>query len=384
MLAYTFYESDNRVRRYAEALARRGDRVDVIALARSGEPRIEMLRGVRVLRIYRRLIDEKGPWSYLLKLMTFFFLSAWTIAREHLRERYDIIHVHSVPDFEVFATLIPKLMGARIILDIHDLVPEFYASKFNAGESSLAFRLLLFMERLSIRYANHVIISNDLWYDKLIQRSARKDKCSSFINYPDLTIFKARARQSSPEGEFVLYYPGSLNWHQGVDIAIEALDLLHDRAPDVRFLIVGDGPDREKLRTMIREKDLGDRVFLEPATSMERVAEMMVDVDLGVVPKRTDSFGNEAFSTKIMEFMAMNVPVLASRTRIDEYYFTDQLVHFFESGNAADLAEKIYYLKNDPERRRNMSRCSAEFIAENNWDVKQKDYFALVDRLVAA
>ena len=63
---------------------------------------------------------------------------------------------------------------------------------------------------------------------------------------------------------------------------------------------------------------------------LERVAETMATVDLGVVPKRNDSFGNEAFSTKIMEFMAMGVPVLVSNTRIDQHYFNERLVHFFE------------------------------------------------------
>src|SRR5579863_7952997 len=102
MLAYTFYERDNRVRRYAEALARRGDRVDAIALARDGQPAVEIIQGVRVFRIQKRRIDERGPFSYLVKLLLFFLRSAWLITAQHLREPYQLIHVHSVPDFEVF------------------------------------------------------------------------------------------------------------------------------------------------------------------------------------------------------------------------------------------------------------------------------------------
>src|SRR5579872_5282712 len=130
MLAYTFYDADNRVRRYAEALVRRGDHVDAIALAREGQPAFEIIQGVRVYRIQTRRIAETGPFSYLIKLLLFFVRSAWFITAQHMHEPYQLIHVHSVPDFEVFATLIPRLTGARIILDIHDIVPEFYASKF--------------------------------------------------------------------------------------------------------------------------------------------------------------------------------------------------------------------------------------------------------------
>src|ERR1035437_9850307 len=160
MVAYTFYETDNRVRRYAEALVKRGDQVDAIALARDGQPSFEIIQGVRVFRVQKRVIDETGPMSYLVKLLLFFFRSAWILTVKHLHEPYDIIHVHSVPDFEVFATLIPRLMGARVILDIHDIVPEFYSSKFKVAERSLIFRLLVLLEKLSTAYSNHVIISN--------------------------------------------------------------------------------------------------------------------------------------------------------------------------------------------------------------------------------
>jgi glycosyltransferase involved in cell wall biosynthesis len=114
---------------------------------------------------------------------------------------------------------------------------------------------------------------------------------------------------------------------------------------------------------------------------MEKVAEIMAGIDLGIVPKRADSFGNEAFSTKIMEFMAMNVPVLASRTRIDEYYFHDGIVQFFESGNVRDLADKIWLLYEDSGRRAELRSRSSAFIAQNSWDIRQHEYFGLIDRL---
>ncbi len=383
MLAYTFYDADNRVRRYAEALVKRGDQVDAIALAREGQPSFEMIQGVRVFRIQKRVVNETGPISYLIKLLLFFVRSAWHLTRTHLLEPYDIIHVHSVPDFEVFATLIPRLMGARVILDIHDIVPEFYASKFKVGERSPVFYLLVLLERLAAAYSSYVIISNDLWYKKIVKRSVSSEKCTTILNYPDLSIFWRRPHRALVSGEFVMCYPGTLNWHQGLDLAIDAMSLLRDRAPDLRLLIVGDGPDREKLKCMIEARHLEDRVLLKGFVPMEQVAEIMATIDLGVVPKRKNSFGNEAFSTKIMEFMAMNVPVIASRTRIDEYYFSEDMVQFFDSENVEDLAAKIYDLMQNPSRRTALCGCSLEFIAQNNWDVKKHEYLDLVDRLTA-
>jgi glycosyltransferase involved in cell wall biosynthesis len=134
---------------------------------------------------------------------------------------------------------------------------------------------------------------------------------------------------------------------------------------------------------MIRQHHLEGFVFIKGFVPLEQVAEIMASVDLGVVPKRQDSFGNEAFSTKIMEFMAMNVPVIASRTRIDQYYFSDNMLQFFESGNAEDLAAKIITLVHDQDRRTALQECSSKYIESNNWDVKKYEYLNLVDRLVS-
>jgi glycosyltransferase involved in cell wall biosynthesis len=382
MVAYTFYETDNRVRRYAETLVRRGDDVDAIVLQQEGKSSFEIVNGVHVYRIQKRVRDEKSPFRYLGKLLLFLLRSAWAVTARHMNARYDVIHVHSMPDFEVFATLIPRLMGAKVILDVHDIVPELYASKFKVSEHSIVFRLLLLIEKLSIAYSSHVIIANHLWYEKLTQRAVQKAKCTAIINYPDPSIFYRRPRTAAANSDFLMCYPGTLNSHQGVDLAISAVAELRDLAPNLKLLIIGDGPDREKLKAMIEREGLGDRVRLMGLIPMEEVATTMSNVDLGVVPKRKDSFGNEAFSTKIMEFMAMGVPVVVSNTRIDQYHFNDRLVQFFESGDVADLAESIKLLMADSAKRGMLRLNGLAFIEQNNWDVKKSEYLDLVDSLV--
>lgn len=379
MLGYTIYEVDNRVRRYAEALAARGDEVDAIVLGLEGQPMRETLKGVRIHRIQTRTRNEKRPINYLVKMMMFFIRSAWAVATK--KPHYDVIHVHSVPDFEVFATVVPRLLGARILLDIHDIVPEFYASKFKVKERSIAFRTLLLVERMSCKYADHVIISNHLWHQKVTARSVMMHKCTTIINYPDPAIFSPRHLPKENK-HFVMCYPGTLNWHQGVDLAIEALSLVREKIHNVRFVIIGDGPDREKLRSMINERHLEDCVELSGMIPMERVAETLSRVDLGVVPKRRNSFGNEAFSTKIMEFMAMGVPVLASNTRIDQWYFNGGQVQFFESEDVDDLAKQIITLWKDADARRTLRTRGMKFIETNNWSAKKHEYFDLLDSLV--
>ncbi len=144
MVAHTLYESDSRVRLYADTLVRKGFEVDVMALGREGDcGKIEFINGVRVFRVQPRRANEKSKTVLLRRLLLFFLSSMWVLSREQLKQRYDLVHIHSIPDFEVFVAWLPKITGSKLILDIHDIVPEYYASKFRISARSLTFKLLV-------------------------------------------------------------------------------------------------------------------------------------------------------------------------------------------------------------------------------------------------
>ena len=381
MVAYSFYEGDNRVRRYAETLAKRGDRVDVFSLRQKGQPARGIVNGVRVFRIQRRVVNEKTKFSHLGRLLLFFMRSMAFLSVEQMKERYDLVHVHSVPDFEVFAAILPKLTGSKIILDIHDLVPEFYLSKFQSSTRSLTFRLLTRVERMSAWFSDHVIAANHIWEKRLRERSVKDSKCTTILNFPDTEIFKARGRTRT-DNKFIILYPGTLNYHQGIDIAVRALALIKDQAPEVEFHIYGAGDQLNSLRELVEELGLEDRVFLKGTKALHDIASVIENADLGVVPKRKNSFGNEAFSTKILEFMSLGVPVVVPDTAIDRYYFDDSVVKFFHANDERSLADAILLMIKNPELRRKYTRNASEFVLKYSWDVNKSTYLDLVNSLV--
>lgn len=380
MLSYSFYESDARVTRYAETLAARGDQVDVISLRKEGQESRDTINRVDVYRIQRRERNEKGRLSYLTRLLKFFVSSSAVIAGRHVRTPYDVLHVHSVPDFEVFAAFLPKLLGAKIILDIHDIAPEFYASKFGAGRTSPFFRALVLMERMSAWFADHVIISNHLWEKALVNRSVGREKCSTILNYPDPALFHRRP-PAEKNGKLVMIYPGSLNWHQGLDVAIRAFHRIRNDVPEAEFHIYGNGGHRDSLAALVGELGLRDRVLLKPSVPLSEIVDAMASADIGVVPKRNDPFGGDAFSTKILEFMSLGVPVVVSRTRIDSYYFNDSVVKFFEPEDVDDLADSMARLIKDRRMRENLAENALKFVEEFSWGNRKGEYLELVDRL---
>jgi len=383
MVAYTHYENDNRVRRYAEALARRGDHVDVIALRSGDFAKYEVMHGVHVYRIQKRSINEKYKLQYLAKILMFLFRSGVYVTRKHRQVPYDLFHIHSVPDFEVFSAIIPKLKGAKIILDIHDIVPEFYASKFKVSHDSLVFKALIAIEKISIAFSDHAIIANHIWEKRLLSRSVSGNKCSVYLNYPDPLLFHYREAQRDPK-KLLFMYPGTWNWHQGLDIAIKAFALIKDELPTAELHLYGGGPEGEKLKTLAEELGVKDRVLFKGSVIMDEIGDIMANTDIAIVPKRNDPFGGEAFSTKIFEFMTQGIPVIVSATTIDKHYFNDSVVHFFEPSDEKDLARAMLFLARNKEGRDTLSRNALKFVEQYSWDRKKQDYFDLVDNLVPA
>jgi glycosyltransferase involved in cell wall biosynthesis len=382
MLAYTFYENDGRVMRYAEALVDDGYNVEAIVLRRGFQPAQSVENSVKVIRIQGREKNERGKFSYLTKLLGFFVRSMIEITRRHLSEPYDIIHVHSVPDFEVFAAFIPKLRGAKIILDIHDIVPEFYAAKFKVSQTALIFKALIMVEKLSASFADHVIVANDLWLDKLVARSTSREHCSAFINYPDLSMFRPDLRTKKNENRFVIVYPGTLTWHQGLDIAIKAFALATEEAPEMEFQIYGEGSARTEIEGLIQSLQLSDKVSLSAPLPLRQIAAVMANADLGIVPKRNDLFGGGAFSTKILEFMALGVPLVIADTRIDRHYFDDSIVRFFRAGDEKDLARVMVEAYHNRDFGGQLASRGLKHAEENSWSRRKGDYLAIVKRLV--
>lgn len=386
VLAWSVYEIDARVRRYAEALAKRGSNVDVICLAppqRSTVPNRFCLNGVNVHEIGRR-IQEKSQIAYVISLIRFWIFSFIQASLLGRRERYDLVHVHSIPDFEIFAALILRLLGARIILDIHDPMPDFYATKFATGRSGLIALLIRYAERISVAFADHVITVTDYWETVIAERCNISDeKISVIMNLPDLDLFNIDrySRKERTEEGFVLLYPGTLNKHCGLDIAIEAIRIVRGDIPNIRLEIYGKGSEIPKIRDLVRKCDLEANVILHDPVNWESVPKLMANADAGIALLRgTDRYAQNALNVKIFEFLAMGTPTIVTRTASTERYLNDKVVIYTKPNDPSDVARAIMQVYMD--KGRELNRCRLEFIERFNWNTERAKYLETVNKLL--
>ncbi len=384
MVAYTYYRSDPRVRREAEALATRGDEVEFFCLRGPDDPSEERLDGVRVRHLPLARYRGASSLLYVGGYILFFLLALFAVSFSHLRRRYDLVHANNMPDFMAFTGLLPRLTGSRVILDIHDTMPEIYQGKFAVDAQHPFIRLLRFQERLSGAFAHHVLTSEHTKREALIEHGLDGEKIDVLLNLPDPRIFRAEdgPAPGSPNGEFRLVFHGTLAPRLGLDIAVRAVARLKAEIPGLRLDLIGDGDQLPALHALARELDVEDLVhFSDGFVPVEELPALLRGADLAVIPTRAEISTRYMLPTKLVEYSALGIPAIVAPTHTIRYYFDEDQVAFFKPGDDSSLSEEIGKLYRDPERRRSLAVGAARFFERYHWDRHKEVYLNLVDRL---
>src|SRR5512143_1913032 len=288
---HTYPLAEPRVERDAQALVSHGYEVDVICLQEEDEPAVDLVEGVNIYRLPVRRDKGRGAAAQLLEYLAFFILAFFKLISLHRRRRYKVVQVHNLPDFLVLAALWPKLAGARVILDIHDVMPEFYAARFKRSMDSWPVRLVRWQERLSCRFADHVITVTELWRQALITRGVPAEKVSVVMHLADQRVFRppAAALRVTDRCSFKLIYHGSINQRYGLDLLVRAVDVVRQRIPEIHLTIHGGGDYRNAVMQLVEELKLQQHVYF--STNKVPIAELpkiICQADVGVVPYRRD------------------------------------------------------------------------------------------------
>jgi len=380
MVAYTNYLSDARPRREAETLSRRGDQVDFVALAEPGRPATETVKGVRLFRVRQQRYRGASGLSYILAYLRFLCTGAMKVGRLFAKERYDIVYVHTMPDLLVLSAFVPKLFGARTVLNIHDMMPELYMSKFGISEKHPLIRFLAFQEQLSIRLADKVICVHDPHRDVLCRRGAPRAKITVLPNVPDPRVFRIGHAAAPVEDSFRIVYHGTITRRLGLDIAVRAFAKAADSCFGARFEIFGDGDAAGELQVQIADSGVADRIhFTRRMFRVEAIGEMIQGASVGIVPNRRDVATEYMLPVKLLEYVHLGIPVMAPRLMTIQYYFAEDQLAYYEPGDEDELADLILLLYANPRKRADLAKKGAEFAKQLNWETLKEKLYNVVD-----
>lgn len=380
MLAYAHYINDARIKSYVRTLEDHGHRVDVIALRSEGEAAVERRPSGTIFRIMDKYQGEH-KLKYALSYLKFFLKAFLRLARGSFRDRYDVIHVHNMPNVLVFAAVIPKLFGARVMLDVHDLMPVNYMAKFNTGESALPVQVLKLEQRLSSLFADHLFCADHNQQDYLVEQcGVARRKITVLMNLPNVELFgSVTTEQQKKSDVFRIVYHGTIAHRLGIDLIVRAMARVVDRVP-AELWMYGAGDYLPEALELSSQLGLENKVhFSRTFFPVEQIPEMVRGMDLGIIGNRRNlACDRYMLPVKLLEYVYLGVPVIAPHLQVIARYFDDTMVRYYQPENVEEMADAIVELFHDREERERLARTASTFYQRHNIEAQGNLYLDLL------
>jgi len=370
-----YYPEETHTLRNAETLLQNGYSIDVICERNTNQLPYERVRGVRVFRLPIRH-KRSGALTYVVEYIVFLLWVSMKLTWLHSKRKYDVVEIESMPDFLVFAALVTKLLGSKVILYLFEDMPELMASKFCLESHNFVIRFFAWIEKLSANYADHVIVCHELSRQKLLHGRKVKTPITVILNVPDEGTFALPARTANDahpsDGSFTIIHHGTITENYGIHTIIEAVSLLRKQIP-IRLKIFGKGEYRKALQDLSEALGAAKEVDFMGYVSQEKLLEEIEKADAGVV-----ALLNEYQSpNKLFELVAMQKPVIASSLQTIRQHFNGDSLKYFQVGDVKNLARCILELYRNPSQGASLVANASSIYEKYRWSEMKKGYLKI-------
>lgn len=268
------------------------------------------------------------------------------------KRKYSHVHVHNPPDTLVFAALPLKLLkNVTLILDVHDPMPEIFASRFEKNMDSLVVKSIKLLEYFCCRLSNKVITVNDTIFDNFQESGI--NNVFVVMNSPDENLFTKKKRTTCKEdfglqGKFIVLYEGSIMKRRGLQTLVDAINHIKDEIPNICCLIVGDGDYLATIKNKVNELKLDDQVQLLGRRPVEEMPEYIAISDVCVIPFTDTPINNIGTPNKLFEYMIYEKPIIIPKLKAMSELLSEDECLFFNPGDSQDLAKCIHKVYSEP------------------------------------
>jgi glycosyltransferase involved in cell wall biosynthesis len=395
ILRHSSYPAELNVRREAEALYNDGYEVHVVCLREETQPAREVIGGIQVHRLPVR--HRRGKIvRYLFEYNAFFLLASVELLRLHLRSRLRAIQVNTMPDYLVFAALIPRLLGARVVLHLHEPMPELFATMFPQRRYAWLRTLIRWSERLSLAFADRVLTVTNEMRENVSRRGADATKITVIVNVPDDDLIRlprqepvatpatATNRVGNRQGAFRVLCHGSIEERYGFDLVVRAIARLTADIPGIEFRFMGKGDHLPAVLALAKDLNIESRVTYLGFVPFETMIAEILAADVTVVPMRRNPYSVLVHTNKMFEYLALERPIVASRLDSVAAYFPDDAINYFAPDDDADLAGRLRETFTDREAAAKRVRSATAIYEGYRWSAERRKYLAVYDSLLDA
>lgn len=332
----------------------------------------EDMNGLKIHRSWIYVSNSKSIIPRLLNYFSFVFSSLWFGLFKIKKQ--DVLLVESPPLFlGITAYLLSRAKGAKMIFNVSDLWPES-AEKLDIISNKTLLSMATKLEEFCYR-KSALITGQTQGIVRNIQSRFPNKRVYWLKNGVDIKFYDVNKTQSESnawrkangysEEDFILFYGGIIGHAQGLDIILNAAKILEDK-PKIKFVMLGSGPEKERLLALKEELKLNNLEFYDavPKTKMQ---EIIMDMNATIVPlKKLDLFKG-AIPSKIFENLALKKPIILGLEGEAKELFIDEgnCGLAFEPENTEDLVKQILILYNNPELSKQLGENGLKYASEN-------------------
>jgi glycosyltransferase involved in cell wall biosynthesis len=376
---------DRRVWQEALTLREAGYTVSVICPQGKGyAKRYEQLEGIHIYR-HPLPLEGSGAFGYVLEYSLALFWEFW-LSLKVLRQRgFDVIQACNPPDDIFLIGGFYKLFfGKKFIFDHHDINPELYEAKF--GQKGFAYKIMLFLERITFRTADISIATNESYRRIAIERGCMDpDRVYVVRSGPSLERMKVSPPNPVWKNgrKYMVGYVGVMGQQEGIDHLLEAARILvYDlNRQDIQFCLIGGGTELNRMQDMSVSYGLKDYVTFTGRIPDQHMLEILSTADVCVNPDKANPMNDKSTMNKVMEYMALGKPIV--QYDLTEGRFSAQEASVYARPNDVnDLAIQIQSLLDDPEKRMQMGSFGQKRVYnELHWGIESRKYLTAYDKL---
>jgi glycosyltransferase involved in cell wall biosynthesis len=370
---------DIRVRKQVRDLLTAGYCVSVITRSARENDEYRLLPGLTVLE-YPSPPEPRSLPGYVREYAMSFAWAAVHSGIARLRSRIDVLQLCQPPDIYFPLARLHKLLGAAIVVDQRDLMPELFAMRQNRGLRGVTV-VLRWLERRTQRIADETICVNDYLRERLIDAGATPDRVTIVRNGPVL----ARVQRAVPDESlrrdrsFLCCWAGKMGRQDRLDLVLGVIHhvVYELRARDITFVILGDGECLAEARALSSQLGLDPWVSFTGWVPESAVFSCFATADLGI----DASLQEEVSPVKVMEYMAFGVPFVSFDLQETRRVGAGAGA-LVAPGDVSALARELVAVLGDPERRAEMARIGRERVSHDlAWEHQATRYLEVVDRL---
>ena len=323
------------------------------------------------IHIYRHhIVEAKGILGFFAEYLTALWGEALLAWKAYRRHRFKLIHMCNPPDL-IFAVAWPfKLLGVRVIFDVHDLWPEMFEAKFK--KRNLFYWAVRVAQRLNYACADVVIATNETNRHAAVT-NGRKDPSKVFIvrTAPKIPEKDLPGNPALKKGRrFLVGYVGVMGSADGVNLLLEtAAILINDLGrKDIQFILLGDGPEFDDLLALRDRLKITEYVDMPGWATNDTLVPVLKTIDLGVTCDVPNAYNHSCTMNKVLEYMAFAKPQVSFDLVETRASALDAGIYVSEV-SSRKLAEAIVATLDNPELCEKMGRRGYERLHhELNWE----------------